>query len=513
MPFNSGPRNEIVAAILNQRPEVAAMQQLRTEIDNSDRRPLVRTTQTVVGSIMPAVICYLVITATALPALAQQPPTLKAFPDAEGWGAVSRGGRGGDVIKVTNLNASGPGSLSEACAAKGPRIIVFEVSGVIRGDIRITQPYLTIAGQTAPGAGITIEGVVSSYNYGAHDIIIRHIRVRPRRSTGSGGDCIQLGGLGPKGAGTYNIMLDHLSLSWGNDEIVDLYHAHDVTLQWCTIEESDDQGHNKGAHNFGMISAAKDSGAVSVHHNLWAHQSRRVPCMAPYRANAACDFCNNVIYNCRGGYVDDGHGVNAKSAVNLYRNFYRRGPETIERIYPYALSPKMKYYVRDNYFEGWGYRGHPRHWTWGGKDASPKWVQFNQNGGELDTPAKTPPIKLVDAKTAYDLVLAKAGSWPRDRTTKRTIQEVVNKTGRWGRNAPVEPKDQWFFKGLKPTDAAKDTDGDGLPDTWEKSHNLDPDNPQDAAGKVGAGESPNDRHLGYSHIEFYINGLADRLVQ
>ena len=151
---------------------------------------------------------------------------------------------------------------------------------------------------------------------------------------------MQMGGLGPKKSGTYNIMLDHLSLSWGNDEIIDLYHTHDATVQWCTIEDSDDKGHPKGAHNFGLISAAEDNGAVSVHHNLWAHQARRVPCMAPYRENAADDFCNNLIYNCRGGDADDGHGKRAKSAVNLYKNYYRRGPQTLERIYPYALQGK-----------------------------------------------------------------------------------------------------------------------------------------------------------------------------
>ena len=139
-----------------------------------------------------------------------QDAELRAFPGAEGWGAASKGGRGGKVIKVTNLNASGPGSLAEACAADGPRIVVFEVSGVIRGNIRITRPYITIAGQTAPGAGITVEGVVSSYDYGVHDIIIRQLRVLPRRDIGSGGDCIQLGGRGPKGVGTYYIILDLL---------------------------------------------------------------------------------------------------------------------------------------------------------------------------------------------------------------------------------------------------------------------------------------------------------------
>lgn len=438
---------------------------------------------------------------------------LKAFPGAEGWGAVSVGGRGGKVIKVTNLNAAGKGSLAEACATEGPRIVVFEVSGVIRGNIRITKPFITIAGQTAPGAGITIEGVISSYDHGVHDIVVRHLRVRRQRDKGSGGDCIQIGGLGPKKTGTYNIMLDHLSLSWGNDENIDLYHAHDVTVQWCTIEESDDKGHPKGAHNFGLISAAEDNGAVSVHHNLWAHQARRVPCMAPYRENAAGDFCNNLIYNCRGGYADDGHANRARSAVNLHKNYYRRGPQTLERMYPYALSPQMNYYVKDNFFEDWGYQDHPRHWKFGNqKGGVPRWIQFNNNGGELDKPAKTPAIELVDAKQAYDLVLTKAGCWPRDRVTKRTVEEVKNKAGAWGRNAPLTLSDEWFMEGLAPANSPTDTDGDGMPDAWEKMHGLNPGDAADANRVVPAGKSKNDRHQGYTYIEFYINELADRLA-
>ena len=465
-----------------------------------------------VGPPWKYILVWLLLFLTGSVAAAQDAAELRAFPGAEGWGASSRGGRGGRVIKVTNLNASGPGSLAEACAADGPRIVVFEVSGVIHGDIRITRPYITIAGQTAPGAGITVEGVVSSYDYGAHDIIIRHLRVRPRRDIGAGGDCIQLGGLGPTKSGTYNIILDHLSLSWGNDEIIDLYHAHHVTVQWCTIEESDDLGHTKGAHNYGLISAAEDNGAVSIHHNLWAHHARRVPCLAPYRENAASEFCNNVIYNCRGGYVDDGHGDRARSPVNIHGNYYRRGPQTQDRIYPFALSPHMSYYVRDNYFEDWGYQGHPQHWTWGGPDRAPKWVQFNNNGRELDGPAMTPEIELLDATAAYPEVLSKAGCWPRDRVTRRTIQEVTTQTGSWGRNAPIEPTDEWFLEALTPGRAPADTDDDGLPDAWEKSHSLNINDPDDATRVVTEGESQSDRHLGYTHIEYYINELADQLV-
>ena len=439
---------------------------------------------------------------------------IKAFPGAEGWGAVTTGGRNGRVIKVTNLNTSGPGSLSEACAAKGPRIVVFEVSGVINGDVLIKEPYITIAGQTAPGAGITIEGKLGSFDYGVHDIIVRHIRIRRPRDMGSGGDAIQMGGLGPKKTGTYNIILDHLSLCWGNDEVIDLYHAHDVTIQWCTIEESDDKGHGKGAHNFAIISAAENNGAVTVHHNLFAHHYRRVPCMAPYRENAADDFCNNLIYNCRGGYTDDGHGSNARSPVNLHRNYYRRGPQTLERMYPYALSVEMDYYVKDNFFEDWGYQDHPKYWKSPNESGGvPRWIQYNNNGREINEPAPVPPVVMQDAKEIYDIVLAKAGCWPRDRVTIRTIDEVKNKTGSWGRNAPLEPTDDWFMEGLKAVKAPLDTDNDGMPDTWEAAYGLNPEDPNDAGKIVHDKVSTDNRHAGYTFIEFYINELADNLLR
>jgi hypothetical protein len=174
----------------------------------------------------------------------------------------------------------------------------------------------------------------------------------------------------------------------------------------------------------------------------------------------------------------------------------------------------MSYYVRDNFFEDWGYQNHPRHWEPTNQAGGvPRWIQFNNNGEEIDAPAKTPPIELVDAKQAYDLVLAKSGCWPRDRMTKRTIHEVTTKTGAWGRNAPLEPTDEWFLEGLTPGKAPKDTDGDGMPDAWEKLHGLNANDPADAAHIVPPGKSSTNRHQGYSYIEFYINELADNLVQ
>jgi pectate lyase len=142
----------------------------------------------------------------------------------------------------------------------------------------------------------------------------------------------------------------------------------------------------------------------------------------------------------------------------------------------------------------------------------PRWIQFNNNGKEIDVPAETPAIELVDAKEAYEAILAKAGCWPRDRVTKRTIHEVITRTGAWGRNAPLEPTDEWFLEGLTPSMAPMDTDGDGMPDGWEKLQGLNSNDPTDASTIVLPGKSSKDRHQGYSYLEFYINELAENLV-
>jgi hypothetical protein len=166
----------------------------------------------------------------------------------------------------------------------------------------------------------------------------------------------------------------------------------------------------------------------------------------------------------------------------------------------------MTYYVRDNYFEDWGYQGHPRHWKPANQPGGvPRWIQFNNNGNQIDAPAYTPAIALVDAKEVYELVLAKAGCWPRDRMTKRTIHEVTSKTGAWGRNAPLEPTDEWFLESHA-RQAPTHTDGDGTPmlgrryTAWTPTIRPMPPSPR---GKSS------DRHQGYSYIEFYINELAD----
>jgi pectate lyase len=221
---------------------------------------------------------------------------------------------------------------------------VFEVGGVIRGDVSIVHPFITIAGQTAPSPGITIEGRLLSRpdfpNYREdpqkriNDIIVRFIRIRPAPSTGHTGDALQM-------PHTERVVLDHLSLSWASDETIDICHSSEFTVQWCTIEESDTKGHDKVvAHNFGLISAYPNSGNISILHNLFAHQSRRSPSLSPYVAGKPGDFRNNVVYNFYEGLTHDGHVP--REAINFIGNYYKRGPNS-KTIIPFAFHPEGRY--------------------------------------------------------------------------------------------------------------------------------------------------------------------------
>jgi hypothetical protein len=189
----------------------------------------------------------------------------------------------------------------------------------------------------------------------------------------------------------------------------------------------------------------------------------------------------------------------------------------MDRIYPYAtVSGLPTYYIARTYFEGWGIKGHPSvpsEWS-----SVPSWVQWNSAGAVLTSPAYVPPITthlitdVTSATALYNLILQKAGCWPRDRVTLDVINEVTTGTGSYGRDAPAEPDDAWFMDGLTPTPPLVDTDDDGMPDTWETAQGLDPDNPDDATAIVPAGASSGDRHMNYTYIEYYINELAESLV-
>ncbi|MFW6107722.1 MAG: pectate lyase precursor [bacterium] len=446
--------------------------------------------------------------------LAAAETKLAAFPGAEGFGAGSSGGRGGRVIKVTNLSDHGPGSLRAACAAEGPRIVVFEVSGVIRSagrhSIRIAHSDITIAGQTAPGAGITIAGIVTAgpprRGERLDDVTIRFLRVRPSYGErgGGSGDCFQLNAVD-------RLILDHVSCAWGNDENVDLCGSRDITIQWSTIEESRIAHEGHSLHNYGMIMGYV-AGDATLHHNLFAHHSER----APLCGLDTLDHRNNVIYNVMAAIQYHPTRMNRRDQrmyrLNLVGCYFKDGPAGPMGVRPWLPPPNRaepgiadwqnaQTYGKGNYWARLG-----RH-----ADYDPKLEQAVKARPKckVDEPWAVPPVTTHPATEAYKLVLRKAGCLPRDAVTERTVREVRTGTGYWGRQVPPTG----LMQGLTPARPPADADDDGMPDDWETAHGLDPNDPKDATTTVPKGASENDRHRGYTYIEFYVNELAEKLVE
>lgn len=421
-----------------------------------------------------AALVLLTTTATGEP--------LPAFPGAEGFGAPAKGGRGGRVIKVTTLKAEGPGSLNEACRAKGPRIVVFDVGGVIDGDVLIEHGELTILGQTAPPPGITIAGSLKT-RYGARhaidDLVVRFLRVRPPNAAGASGDGLQF-------SENKRVILDHLSVAWASDETIDIYGAQDVTIQWCTMEESLTVGHPKGRHNFGLISGPNGA-RVSIHHNLFAHHSRRCPAIA----NGPADVRNNVIYDFRDGFGHENRPNNR--GYNVVGNYYKRGPSD-PKIFPFCFQGEVSYYLKDNSIHGVGTIQDP----WAEADKHPGLQYYRKNGRKAEKEFEVPKVATHSPEEAYELVLREAGGLPRDAITRRTVKEVRDGTGSWGRKPQKD-----LLEGLAAAPQPKDSDGDGLPDTWEVARKLDPKDAADSAKLLASG---------YTAIEEYANERAAKLL-
>lgn len=410
---------------------------------------------------------------------------LPAFPGAEGYGARTLGGRGGRVIAVTNLDASGPGSLSAACAAEGPRIVVFHVSGTIDGDVKIKHDHITLAGQTAPGDGITLKGNLA---IDANDVVIRYLRVR----TDHEGDAL---------GGRYlrNIILDHVSASWSSDEVLSLYHSDHVTIQWCMITEACAKA--DGSHRFGGIWGNQHG---TYHHNLIAHNDSRNP-----RWASGCgynDYRNNVLYNW--GY-ESSYGGEARqkedrrtpplpfSTINMVANYYKPGPATRSDVKSRIAKPTSRgpedngsWHVSDNFVDG------------APEVTADNWLGMHGTGfTKLDTPWEAMPIRQQSAKDAYASVLDLAGcSTPkRDSIDARIIEEVRTGTATHGRNGIIAtPDDVGGWSNLQTSEPPVDSDNDGMPDAWELRFKLNAQDPSDAAQDTDKD--------GYSNVEEYLNG-------
>jgi len=411
------------------------------------------------------------------------PDQLPAFPGAEGYGAVARGGRGGKVLIVTTLESKGPGSFRWAVEQSGPRIVTFAVSGVIPGKYKIYKPKMTIAGQTAPGAGITIDGNIvfnESGNDKISDYIVRFIRVRPdfHGAHASGGDCIRTHGK--------PVILDHVSVSWSTDEAIQS--SGGGTIQWCATEATAIAWEGHQLHAYGPFMYACPF-PQTMHHTLIAHAMERVP----LAGGPFLDFRNCVVYNCW-----HTSSLGKSNAVNNYMKTGPGGPQGMRPNLPPIRPGKCRIgqskrgvaYARGNVL----------------KPLKGPLEKLPDRGTE---PLPAPKVTTHSAEEAYELVMAHAGCLPRDAVSKKTFREARTGTGFMGRYVP----EGGLMEGLTPGSPPKDTDKDGIPDTWEKAHNLDPSDLTDNSKIVPAGISKNDRHKGYTYIEYYINELADNLIE
>lgn len=414
-----------------------------------------------------------------------------AFPTAEGYGKYTKGGRGGDVYEVTNLNDSGEGSLREAIEAEGPRTVVFRVSGTIdlQSGLDIKNPFITIVGQTAPGDGICIKGNLS---INADEVIIRYIRIRIDPSDNPDNDALM-------GRYNKNIILDHISTSWSTDEVLSLYHNKNITIQWSMITEAcpKDGG---DSHRFGGIWG---NNYGTYHHNLIAHNESRNPRWAS--GAGYNDYRNNVIYNwdyqsCYGGEKrqpgDSGFDF---TTINMIANYYKPGPATDGEVRDRIVEPsarskddKGKWYVTDNYVEK---APQVNANNWKGVD--------KENYIKMNKPWDAMPINQQSPQEAYHAVLENAGcSLPeRDAIDLRIIEEVRNGIAIYGNKGIISrPGDVGGWPKLDSAPAPVDSDHDGMPDKWEKKKGLDPND---------AGDRNDVASDGYTMLEKYLNSLID----
>jgi hypothetical protein len=426
----------------------------------------------------------------ASPSMAQNGPV--AFPGAEGAGRFALGGRGGAVLRVTNLDDSGPGSLRAAVEADGPRTVVFDIGGTIRltSPLRIREPRITIAGQTAPGGGITLRGhplIVS-----ADDVVVRYVRSRLGDEDGVEADAVTI----DRGQ---RIILDHISASWSVDETLSIGSRDrvidDVTVQWSIISESLNlSAHSKGDHGYGSLVRAGRGADITFHHNLWASHRARMPRPGNYLTpdqdpeGARFAFINNVFYNWggeRAGYNADDDPATV-STYAFVANAYRRGPDSTGGVIFEEESALAHAWFESNSVDG-VVPNDPLSLVEGGDRegyslaARPDWA--------------LPPA--TSAAAAEAAVFAAAGaSRPRDTVDLRVIDAVEDGTGRI-----IDSQDQvGGWPDLAPGTPWVDGDGDGMPDDWELAHGHDP------AGSDGATDRDGD---GFTNLEDWLNGLAN----
>ena len=520
-----------------------------------------------------------IMAATAsLLAMAQVP----AFPGAEGYGRYTTGGRSADgttkVYHVTNLNDSGEGSLRWALSQSGPRTIVFDVSGYIdlKSQLNVTS-NTTIAGQTAPGEGITLR-YYTLYFGNCDNVIVRYIRSRRSqiKDVDDGADATW-------GRHHKNIILDHCSFSWSIDEVASFYDNRDFTMQWCNVTEGlANPGHSKGEHSYGGIWGGKNA---SFHHNFIAHVQNRAPRFNGARYNwdgydkskythtiqaERVDFRNCVIYNWGNG--NGCYGGPGGGNINMVNNYYKAGPGTKNKTRVTQISfsdasnggdnpfPNYasRYYINGNHVTA---ASNPANYDWSGVifdggsiiNGERYIVDENHYYGEdveyvknssnqdcvkikLDQPIDAGEVTTHSATTAYDKVLAYSGaSLYRDDVDLRLVEEAKTGSTTYHGNIPYVDKNGKTYPTSKTEgilDFINDPDGEentgtaSYPTLQSKTRPADFDTDGDGIPdnwEIANGLNPNDATDGnlytvdtrgwYTNLEVYINSLVEHIMK
>lgn len=475
-----------------------------------------------------------------------------AFPGAEGFGRYVTGGRGGNVFHVTNLNDSGEGSLRWALSQAGIKTIVFDVSGTIELKSKLNIPSnTTIAGQTAPGDGICVADYPCAIN--GNNVIVRYMRFR------LGNDYVTTNGAdGWDGFGALdknNYIIDHCSVSWSIDECLSCIGGKNITVQWCISAQSlRHAGHTKGNHGYGGNWGG--SGA-SFHHNLMIHHESRTPRLGPRyttQLDERMDMRNNVIYNWTGNGVYGGEAM----TINIVNNYYKPGPgspsgvkgmriaavnlRTTKYVTQYtAYKPTEhiwgKFFVDGNVNTKYS-QVTEDNWTYGmynqisNSDNDNLYTAVAKDTMRLRSPMPFPHTTTHSADVAYEKVLAYAGAslhrdshdalmvsdcrdgiatYTGDYYEKKATSPTEGKKNAAGiinspyDNKPAGADDNWSpWPTLTSNISPVDTDGDGIPDSWEEEHGLDPNNAED--GKIVAED-------GYTNLEHYLNSLVEDITE
>ncbi len=429
----------------------------------------------------------------SLTAVVKAQPQPLAFPGAEGCGCFASGGRGGEIVYVTNLNDSGPGSLRYALTeCPSPKIIMFTLSGniLLKSKMEVREGNFTIAGQSAPGNGICVAG--SGIDIEADNVIIRYIRIRPGDINGDEIDALTI-------KRSKNVIVDHCSFSWGTDETCSCYDNTNFTLQWCIISESlNSSVHRKGEHGYGGIWGGMNA---TFHHNLLAHHKSRNPRLHGSRYHhlpelERAELINNVVYNWHSKCIYGGESGN----YVITGNYYIPGPATQKSAINEILEPWEPfsyYYFADNHISGNEYA------TLNNKSLIAPRVSMPEKF-ILQKPFSISNFAGETAEQAYLNILKNSGaSINKDTVDKRIVYEVLNKSYTFGINGIINSQnDVKGWPELKGRTTQQDKDKDGMPDSWETSMGLDPMNPED--GKLYKTGSC------FTNIELYLNELCNQ---